>query len=198
MRRKIRRSGRSTSGASSDRRACKRQMIRLWPHSSDSNLETHHNRELAQSKMTPSGRALGYRKRPDSISPTRGTPRYTWWTDFFLGSWVRENKGVDLPIHMVDKLAQRATAQHRGFRQKSDGPVRFRRRISRSPRVSPKEHRKISIPAPMDLHYLDRRINGTSTPTPIRNRGISWKISPPHISSEIAAPCCRGLPLPAT
>jgi methionine synthase II (cobalamin-independent) len=81
--------------------------------------------------------------------------RHTWWTDFFLGlEGARENTGVDSPIKMVDKsghsLRPPSIAVFDKIRWKHSISSRDFAFLKDVTRQTP----KISIPAPMDLHYL--------------------------------------------
>jgi methionine synthase II (cobalamin-independent) len=128
----------------------------LGPHSSDSNLGPHHNRELRAIEDDAIRESVWLQEEAGLKDITDGElRRHTWWTDFFLGlDGVRENKGVDSPIHMVDKSGHSVRPPSIAVFDKIrwTGPVSaqdfaFLKCVTeRTP--------KISIPAPMDLHYL--------------------------------------------
>jgi 5-methyltetrahydropteroyltriglutamate--homocysteine methyltransferase len=128
----------------------------LGPHSSDSNLGPHHNRELRAIEDDAIRESVWLQEEAGLKDITDGElRRHTWWTDFFLGlEGVRENKGVDSPIHMVDKSGHSVRPPSIAVFDKIrwTGPVAardfaFLKGVTeRTP--------KTSIPAPMDLHYL--------------------------------------------
>jgi 5-methyltetrahydropteroyltriglutamate--homocysteine methyltransferase len=128
----------------------------LGPHSSDSNLGPHHNRELRAIEDDAIRESVWLQEEAGLKDITDGElRRHTSWTDFFLGlDGVRENKGVDSPIQMVDKSGHSVRPPSIAVFDKIrwTGPVSaqdfaFLKGVTeRTP--------KISIPAPMDLHYL--------------------------------------------
>jgi 5-methyltetrahydropteroyltriglutamate--homocysteine methyltransferase len=128
----------------------------LGPHSSDSNLGPHHNRELRALEDDAIRESVRLQEEAGLKDITDGElRRHTWWTDFFLGlDGVRENKGVDSPIHMVDKSGHSLRPPSIAVFEK----IQWTRPVSTPDfaflRGATRQTPKISIPAPMDLHYL--------------------------------------------
>src|SRR4029077_2899394 len=128
----------------------------LGSHSSDSNLGPHDNRALRAIEDDAIKESVRLQEEVGLKDITDGEfRRHTWWTDFYLGlEGVRENKGIDSPIHMVDKSGHSLRPPSVAVFDKIrwTGPISsqdfaFLKGVTRR---TP----KISIPAPMDLHYL--------------------------------------------
>jgi 5-methyltetrahydropteroyltriglutamate--homocysteine methyltransferase len=128
----------------------------LGPHSSDSNLGPHRNEELRAIENDAIKATVQLQEDIGLKGITDGEfRRHTWWTDFFLGlEGIRKNKGVDSPIGMIDKSGHRLAVPSIAVCDK----IRWTQSISSrhfSFLKSLTRHTpKISIPAPMDLHYL--------------------------------------------
>jgi 5-methyltetrahydropteroyltriglutamate--homocysteine methyltransferase len=128
----------------------------LGTHSSDSNLGPHQNNELREIEDEAIRASVRLQEEVGLRDITDGEfRRHTWWTDFFLGlEGVRENTGVDSPIKMVDKSGNILSPPSIAVFDK----IRWRHSISSRDfaflKGVTRQTPKISIPAPMDLHYL--------------------------------------------
>jgi 5-methyltetrahydropteroyltriglutamate--homocysteine methyltransferase len=128
----------------------------LGPHSSDNNLGPHRNEELRALEDNAIRASVQLQEQIGLKDITDGEfRRHTWWTDFFLGfQGIRENKGADSPISMIDKsghgLAVPSIAvcdKIRWTQSILSKDFSFLKGVTR-------QTPKACIPAPMDLHYL--------------------------------------------
>src|SRR5258708_32723865 len=83
----------------------------LGPLTNDANLGPHRNAELRALEDGAIKECVQLQEDVGLKDITDGEfRRHTWWTDFFLGlEGVRENKGVDPPISMIDKSGHKVT-----------------------------------------------------------------------------------------
>jgi 5-methyltetrahydropteroyltriglutamate--homocysteine methyltransferase len=128
----------------------------LGPHSSDSNLGSHRNEELRALEDNAIRATVQLQEQIGLRDITDGDfRRHTWWTDFFLGfEGIRENKGADSPISMIDKSGHRLAVPSIVVRDKIRRTQSILSKDFSFLKGVTRQTPKACIPAPMDLHYL--------------------------------------------
>jgi 5-methyltetrahydropteroyltriglutamate--homocysteine methyltransferase len=171
----------------------------LGPVSPNHNLGPHNNAELRQLENEAVKEVIAFQENLGLRDITDGEfRRCTWWTDFLLGfEGVVENKDAPAPIVVVDSSGHRAQIPSIAVK----GSIKWKRSVVREGfeflKAHTRETPKLSIPAPMELHYL---IGG--------GRNIDSEIYPDFASfaedlasayqreiAELAAAGCRYLQL---
>jgi 5-methyltetrahydropteroyltriglutamate--homocysteine methyltransferase len=128
----------------------------LGEHLADRNLGAHNNAELRAIEDSAIRDVVTLQ---DSVGLKVATDgefrRRTWWTDFVLGfDGASENTGKEAPVVMVDKSGHRRAIPS----VRVSGKLRWSKPIMRAAfeflRAATKRTPKLTIPAPMDLHYF--------------------------------------------
>jgi 5-methyltetrahydropteroyltriglutamate--homocysteine methyltransferase len=128
----------------------------LGAHLADRNLGAHHNAELRGIEDAAIRDAVALQETVGLKVITDGEfRRRTWWTDFVLGfEGVVENTGKEAPVVMIDKSGHRRAIPS----VRVSGKVRWSKPIMRDAfgflRATTKQTPKLTVPAPMDLHYF--------------------------------------------
>jgi 5-methyltetrahydropteroyltriglutamate--homocysteine methyltransferase len=128
----------------------------LGPHEADRNLGPHHNQQLRALEDQAIRDAVALQEAVGLSVATDGEfRRRTWWTDFVLGfEGVVENTGVEAPVVMVDKVGHRRAIPS----VRIEGKIRWTKPIMREAfaflRSVTRATPKLTVPAPMDLHYF--------------------------------------------
>jgi methionine synthase II (cobalamin-independent) len=128
----------------------------LGEHLADRNLGAHNNAELRAIEDAAIRDVVALQESVGLMVATDGEfRRRTWWTDFVLGfDGTAENTGKEAPVVMIDKSGHRRAIPS----VRVSGKLRWSKPIMRTAfeflRAATKRTPKLTIPAPMDLHYF--------------------------------------------